>query len=64
MKYLVIGSGARESAILWKLRQDEPAAQLFCLPGNGGTAEVAENVAISPDNLIAVAHRNRILIMG
>lgn len=55
MKYLVIGSGARESAILWKLRQDEPAAQLFCLPGNGGTAEIAENVAISPDNLIAAA---------
>lgn len=55
MKYLVIGNGARESAILWKLRQDEPTAQLFCLPGNGGTDEIAENVAITIDNLTAAA---------
>lgn len=55
MKYLVIGNGARESAILWKLRQDEPAAQLFCLPGNGGTDEIAENVAIAIDDLKAAA---------
>ncbi len=47
MKYLVIGNGARESAILWKLHQDEPEAKLFCLPGNGGTSEIAENVAMS-----------------
>ena len=55
MKYLVIGSGARESAILWKLRQDEPAAQLFWLPGNGGTEEIAENVEVSLHDLAAVA---------
>ncbi|RRD96128.1 phosphoribosylamine--glycine ligase [Clostridiales bacterium COT073_COT-073] len=55
MKYLVIGNGARESAILWKLRQDEPEAVLYCLPGNGGTARIAENVPISPGNQEAVA---------
>lgn len=55
VNYLVIGNGARESAILWKLHQDEPDAKLFCLPGNGGTSEIATNVAISPSEQLEVA---------
>lgn len=50
MKYLVIGNGARESAILWKLHQDEPDAELFCLPGNGGTKNWATNVEMDIKN--------------
>lgn len=46
MKYLVIGNGARESAILWKLHQDEPEAKLYCFPGNGGIREIAEIVEL------------------
>lgn len=46
MKYLVIGNGARECAIVWKLKQDEPEAKVYCLPGNAGTQKYAENVAI------------------
>lgn len=47
MKILVIGNGARESALLWKLHVDWPTAALYCLPGNGGTAQVAINVDLA-----------------
>lgn len=46
MRILVVGSGAREHALLWKLRQDAPDAELFIAPGNGGTSELASNVPI------------------
>lgn len=41
MKILVVGNGGREHAILWKLRQDAPAAELFVTRGNGGTTALA-----------------------
>lgn len=41
MKILVVGNGGREHAILWKLRQDAPAAELFVTRGNGGTIGLA-----------------------
>jgi phosphoribosylamine--glycine ligase len=48
MKALVIGSGGREHAILWALRQTSRAPlELFCAPGNGGISELAECVPIS-----------------
>ena len=46
MRILVIGSGGREHALAWKLRQSSEAERIFCAPGNAGTAEIAENVAI------------------
>ncbi len=46
MRILVIGSGGREHALAWKLRQSPHADQIFCAPGNAGTGEIAENVAI------------------
>jgi len=54
MKILVIGSGGREHALAWKLRQSPHAERIFCAPGNAGTAEVAENVAISSNDLEAL----------
>ena len=48
MKLLVIGSGGREHALCWKLNQSPKVKKLFCAPGNGGTADVAENVDITP----------------
>jgi phosphoribosylamine--glycine ligase len=54
MRILVIGSGGREHALAWKLRQSPHADQLFCAPGNAGTGEIVENVAIAASDLTAL----------
>src|SRR5213596_2843149 len=54
MNILVIGSGGREHALAWKLRQSPHAERIFCAPGNAGTAEVGENVAIPASDLEAL----------
>lgn len=46
MNILVIGSGGREHAICWKIRQSKNVRDIFCAPGNAGTAEIAQNVPI------------------
>src|SRR5499427_1989607 len=60
MRILVIGSGGREHALIWKLRQSPRTTKLYCAPGNGGIAEEAECVAAdvkSLDSLVAVANQ-------
>jgi phosphoribosylamine---glycine ligase len=60
MKVLVIGSGGREHALVWKLRQSPRVTEVFCAPGNGGIADQAECVpgdAKSVEGLMAVAHQ-------
>jgi phosphoribosylamine---glycine ligase len=54
MKILVIGSGGREHALTWKLHQSPQADRIFCAPGNAGTAEIGENVAIPANDLEAL----------
>jgi phosphoribosylamine--glycine ligase len=44
MNILIIGSGAREHAIVWKLKQSARVKNLFVAPGNAGTARVAQNI--------------------
>ncbi|HTY21219.1 MAG TPA: phosphoribosylamine--glycine ligase [Geobacteraceae bacterium] len=51
MKVLVIGSGGREHALVWKIAQSSLVEQVFCAPGNPGTALLAENVDIKVDDL-------------
>ncbi len=46
MKILVIGSGGREHALVWKLRQSPRVSAVYCAPGNAGTAEIATNVPL------------------
>jgi phosphoribosylamine---glycine ligase len=55
MKILVIGHGGREHALLWKLRQDAPAAELFVTRGNGGTAALATHLPLDPADGPALA---------
>ena len=47
MKILVVGSGGREHAIVWKIAQSPKAEKIYCAPGNGGIAELAECVDIN-----------------
>lgn len=54
MKILVVGSGGREHAIAWKLRQSSGVDRIFCAPGNAGTAEIGENVPIPANDLPAL----------
>jgi len=51
MKILVIGGGGREHALVWKLKQSSSIDRIFCAPGNAGTAEIAENIAVSATDL-------------
>jgi len=63
VKILVIGGGGREHALVWKLRQSPHAERIFCAPGNAGTAEFGENIAIAAGNVAAVirfAKENRV----
>ena len=63
MKILVIGGGGREHALARKLRQSPRAERIFCAPGNAGTSEIAENVAIPAadlDGLVRFAKENRV----
>jgi phosphoribosylamine--glycine ligase len=63
VKILVIGSGGREHTLAWKLKQSSGVDRIFCAPGNAGTAQLAENVAISVSDLPALvrfAKENRV----
>ncbi|RXQ89054.1 phosphoribosylamine--glycine ligase [Ancylomarina salipaludis] len=50
MKVLVLGSGGREHAFAWKIAQSNKLEKLYVAPGNAGTAEIAENININPND--------------
>lgn len=50
MKILLLGSGGREHAFAWKLAQSNRCEKLYIAPGNGGTGQCGENVAIAADD--------------
>lgn len=54
MRLLLLGSGGREHALAWKIAQSPRTDKLFIAPGNAGTAQVGENVAIKADDFDAV----------
>jgi len=55
VKILVVGSGGREHAIVWKLAQSPKAEKIYCAPGNAGIAEIAECVPISATAIKSLA---------
>jgi len=62
MKILLIGSGGREHALAWRLRQDDPNLQLFTAPGNAGTGQLGVNLPLGAtdlDGLVAWALREK-----
>jgi phosphoribosylamine---glycine ligase len=55
MKVLVVGSGGREHALCWKLRQSPLLSELFCAPGNPGIAQVADRVPLAAEEVQRLA---------
>jgi phosphoribosylamine--glycine ligase len=55
MNILLIGSGGREHALAWKIRQSPLCNKLFIAPGNAGTAREGTNVDLAADNFAAIA---------
>lgn len=55
MKVLVIGGGAREHALVWKLRQSSRVEHLWCVPGNAGIAQLAECISADTANVQELA---------
>lgn len=51
MKILVVGSGGREHAIVWKLAQSSKAEKIYCAPGNAGIAQLAECVPVKATDI-------------
>ena len=51
MKILVVGNGGREHALAWKLGNDSTKPEIFCTPGNAGTAEMGTNLSFAATDL-------------
>jgi len=69
MTILLLGSGGREHALAWKMLQSSHCTQLFVAPGNAGTAAIATNVDINPNDFQAVkqfclAHHVGMVVVG
>jgi phosphoribosylamine--glycine ligase len=54
MRILVIGSGGREHALVWKIAQSKLADKIFCAPGNGGISKQAECIDIKADDIASL----------
>ncbi len=66
---MVIGSGGREHALLWKLAQSRGVGALFCAPGNAGTSAFAEPIAVRATDIpgivqAATDHRIDLVVVG
>jgi phosphoribosylamine--glycine ligase len=55
MKILVVGSGGREHALAWKIKQSPLVKKLYCAPGNAGTLSLGDNVSIDPTDIKSLA---------
>lgn len=63
MRVLIVGSGGREHALSWKIARSGKSEKIYCAPGNGGTAQEGENVALKDSDvagLVAFAKENAV----
>ena len=68
-RILVVGGGGREHALVWRIAQDRPAAELFAAPGNGGTEALGTNVPLAATDIAGLVawcdeHRPDIVVVG
>jgi len=56
MKILVVGSGGREHALVWKISQSPLVDKIYCAPGNPGIGDLAENVSLKASQLDELLH--------
>jgi len=54
-RVLIVGSGGREHALAWACLRDAPDVAIIVAPGNSGTADIAESVAVNVTDAAAVA---------
>ncbi len=59
MRILVVGSGGREHALIWKIAQSKLVEKIFCAPGNGGIAQLAECIDINADDVFGLLEFSR-----
>jgi phosphoribosylamine--glycine ligase len=69
MNVLILGSGGREHALAWKIKQSPHLKKLFVAPGNGGTRQIATNINIPTDDFFAVKeavlkHHINLVVVG
>jgi len=69
MKILVVGSGGREHALVWRIAQSPQVSELYCAPGNGGIEQQARCVPIQPEEIdrladFAAAERIDLTVVG
>jgi len=55
MKILVVGSGGREHALVWKINQSPKVSKIYCAPGNAGISQLAQCIDIGPDKIKELA---------
>ena len=55
LKIMVVGGGAREHTLAWKLAQSHKVSQIYAAPGNAGTAQLAQNLDIKPADIESLA---------
>ena len=69
MKILLLGSGGREHALAWKIAQSNKCEKLYIAPGNAGTSNCGENIAIKADDFDALkdfvlTHKVDMVVVG
>ncbi|RLC96160.1 MAG: phosphoribosylamine--glycine ligase [Chloroflexi bacterium] len=69
MRVMVVGGGAREHTLAWKLRSSSKVEQLYVAPGNAGTGAIAQNLDVSPTDIQSLAsaareHRIDLTVVG